>query len=81
MEPGWWRMGPEYILENCWIWKQPKRPNFDPKTSIFRPHISKTSILRVLPNSLVESQISKSALYKMFLWTIRTMLVFSKNMS
>ena len=32
MEPGWWRMGPEYILEYFWIWKRPKRPHLGRKS-------------------------------------------------
>ena len=34
-EPGWWRMGPEYILEYFWIRNAPETPHFDPQTFIF----------------------------------------------
>ena len=41
-----------------------------------QPQFSKMSFLLFLPNSLFSLQISKSTLYKMFLWTIRTILGF-----
>ena len=44
MEPGWWRMGPEYILEYVRLWNDPETPHFDPQTYIFyspQPRFSK----------------------------------------
>ena len=35
IEPGWWGMGPGYILEYFCLWKRPQRPHFEPKTQMF----------------------------------------------
>ena len=37
MEPGWWGMSPEYILEYFRLWNDPETPNFDPQTVFFTP--------------------------------------------
>ena len=79
IEPGWWRMSPEYILENFRPWNDPETPHVYPQTFIFyplNPNFRKCHFLLVLPNSLFSLQISKSTLYKMFLWTVRTILGF-----
>ena len=79
IEPGWCRMDPEYILKYFCIWKRPKRPHFESQNlnfHFFRLHFRKCHFLLFLQIQLFESQISKSPSYKMFLWTIRTILGF-----
>ena len=52
IEPGWWRMSPEYILEYVWFWKRPKRPHVESQNLIFdffRPEFSKTFIFTIPP--------------------------------
>ena len=80
IEPGWWRLGPEYILKYFCIWKRPKRLNFESQNlyfHFFRLHFRKCHVLLFLQIQLFESQISKSPSYKMFLRTIRTILGFT----
>ena len=82
IEPGWRGMSPGYILEYFCLRKRPQRPNFEAQNlnfHIFRPHLWKRPFWLFVPNPLFESRIFKSTLYKMFLWTVRTILVFSKK--
>ena len=82
LEPGWWGMSPGHILEYFCLWKRPQRPHFEPQNSNFRhfrPHYWKSHFWLFVPNPLFESRIFKSVLYKMFLWTVRTILVFTKK--
>ena len=82
IEPGWWRMSPEHILEYFRLWNDPETHHFDPQTFMFsplNPNFRKCLFLLFLPNSLFSLQICKSLLYKLFLRTIRTILVFSEK--
>ena len=78
IEPGWWRMRPEYILEYFRLWNDPETLHFDLKPQFFslNPNFRKCHVLLCPPNSLFSLQISQSTLYKMFLRTIQTILVF-----
>ena len=81
IEPGWWGMSPGCILEYVCLWERPQRlhsesPNLN--FHFFRPHFWKRPFLLFVPNPLFESRIFKSILYKTFLWSVRTILVFTE---
>ena len=80
IEPGWWRMSPGYIWEQFPSREPPRRPHFESQNHqflTFRLHFWKCRFWLFVPNSLFESRIPQSTLYKMFLGTIGTILGFT----
>ena len=73
----WFRNGPEYFQNQFWSCRNPQKSTLDLKTE-FRnfPPLQKTVFVH---KSFFWSLISNPISQKLFLWTIRTILVFGKN--